>query len=733
MPPPLSSLPDDPARWVTGHELVADDRPGTPDTWDYDTKTHHDWEDPAIRRRLIGTPEELVAVADAVVHQKPLTATYLDGNEIEIVGKNGNVAQHVIVEDLRALVEAVQSHPDVRLAHVDTEKDADGFLHVNRRWITDVDGNELPPHETEPTEPSHLQLWQCIVLKAECSDLDTRIAFYARARFVADALFIGANFADMASFRWMSFAAGTRFDGASFAWDGDFGWAIFAGVARFGGASFAEEASFHSASFAGEAWFNSASFAGRALFRSASFAGLARFHRASFAGQARFASASFAGTAWFTSASFADAATFGSASFAGTAQFGEASFAEEASFHSASFAGEARFGSASFAGEARFGSASFARGAWFDSASFARGAWFGSASFAGYARFVSASFAGEASFDSASFADAARFGSASFAGDAVFAGATINGHMFFTRATIDRRLILGGDRITDATLGPDGRLGFDKLVVRAGATVEVSAEQLQLRHEVPLVVSSGLERWILDSSGTRWRIWALQYFAAAVILPPLSWIDLAWARWPRGRSILMGLGFRTRGRLILGEASEDAGQLSIAASDYNLLRDLFRNQPSTDKQEEICAIRHHDLKRRADVRSIKGWKVDALWQRGKCFFHWLVMRNMLGYLIDPWRIVMTVFVLLGICALIYGVFASESTVLASGNAIPVCEFGLIDRITFGVYFSLTTFVTLGYGDYAPTNWLKVVTGVEALLGVTLLALFTVAWGRKMVR
>ncbi|MDQ7013770.1 MAG: potassium channel family protein [Planctomycetota bacterium] len=59
--------------------------------------------------------------------------------------------------------------------------------------------------------------------------------------------------------------------------------------------------------------------------------------------------------------------------------------------------------------------------------------------------------------------------------------------------------------------------------------------------------------------------------------------------------------------------------------------------------------------------------------------------------------------------------------------------GLLGRARFGLYFSLTTFVTLGYGDYAPTGWFKLVTGFEALFGVTLLALFTVAWGRKMVR
>lgn len=50
-----------------------------------------------------------------------------------------------------------------------------------------------------------------------------------------------------------------------------------------------------------------------------------------------------------------------------------------------------------------------------------------------------------------------------------------------------------------------------------------------------------------------------------------------------------------------------------------------------------------------------------------------------------------------------------------------------------LYFSLTTFVTLGYGDFAPLGWFKLVTGLEALSGVALLALFTVAWGRKLVR
>lgn len=43
--------------------------------------------------------------------------------------------------------------------------------------------------------------------------------------------------------------------------------------------------------------------------------------------------------------------------------------------------------------------------------------------------------------------------------------------------------------------------------------------------------------------------------------------------------------------------------------------------------------------------------------------------------------------------------------------------GFIDCI----YFSLTCYTSLGFGDLAPTGWLRFLAGVEALLGLLLIA------------
>ena len=142
------------------------------------------------------------------------------------------------------------------------------------------------------------------------------------------------------------------------------------------------------------------------------------------------------------------------------------------------FAGDAGFDSASFGGGALFDSASFGGYAGFDSASFAGDAGFDSASFGGDARFGSASFGGIARFGSATFTGAALFVDAEFERDVELNGAHIEHAMYFTGATIHRRLLLGGEREADAIIGPEGRLGFDKLVARAGASVELSLEQL---------------------------------------------------------------------------------------------------------------------------------------------------------------------------------------------------------------------------------------------------------------
>ena len=50
-----------------------------------------------------------------------------------------------------------------------------------------------------------------------------------------------------------------------------------------------------------------------------------------------------------------------------------------------------------------------------------------------------------------------------------------------------------------------------------------------------------------------------------------------------------------------------------------------------------------------------------------------------------------------------------------------------------IYFNLVTYTTLGYGDIIPTGILKLVSGIESLLGTILNTVLLIVLTRKMLR
>jgi hypothetical protein len=58
------------------------------------------------------------------------------------------------------------------------------------------------------------------------------------------------------------------------------------------------------------------------------------------------------------------------------------------------------------------------------------------------------------------------------------------------------------------------------------------------------------------------------------------------------------------------------------------------------------------------------------------------------------------------------------------------QLGIVAR---GFYFSVVTFFTIGYGDFAPSGIARFVAGTEGFMGVFLMAYFTVAFVRKILR
>ena len=711
-PPQWEPRPD---RWAQG------DWEYNPGDWRNDPGKDAPWEDPSTWRRKIGTVEELAAVADAIVRGTEIKEKDPDGDEQVIVGRISTgggilshfIGPHVIIENLKALIQAVQNHPDARLARVETETDEEGFLRVNRRWVEDARGNEL----SEGAEPTELFLWGCVIASTAAAGenywgLDIGIAIRASARFTGMADFSGVIFTGKADFYEARFKGQADFSWASFAEDADFRGGCFSGKADFGGASFAEDADFRGGRFSGKADFGGARFAEDADFYGARFAGEAGFVWIRFAAGADFSEVRFVGKATFTVARFSGKADFSGGRFSGKANFREARFAGEAYFSGARFAEYADFYGACFAGETYFSGARFAEDADFYKARVRR-----------FARLV---------FQGTRFAKSVRFD-----GDENNKRPFIRGKISFTEATLDERFTFHNTRF-----GRHARLNFQNFLARGGATVELDGKQLRLGNPVP-------EDQTLRRIGAALRGWLWFY--------------------NRSGAIMEGADSNK------AELQVRADDIDRAAKDYELLAANYTHQPATDREEDGCRWMAHELRRKAEwfrtkagflsfltepddkaVNRLLGdrkegpllWFLEYVLLILSCFlacfgffagwfiawvWRWLIQRTVVGYLLDWRRTVVSGAVLILAFALIYGCFAGPNTIYYSDDPDLPLRFWNMHPIYNPLYFSVVTFTSLGYGDIQPRGLFKFVTAGEALAGVSLISLFTISWARRMVR
>ena len=59
--------------------------------------------------------------------------------------------------------------------------------------------------------------------------------------------------------------------------------------------------------------------------------------------------------------------------------------------------------------------------------------------------------------------------------------------------------------------------------------------------------------------------------------------------------------------------------------------------------------------------------------------------------------------------------------------------GFFARVFHSLYFSVLTFATLGYGNFEPKEYMRPFIMIEALLGIFMIVLFVLVFGRKMMR
>jgi len=98
----------------------------------------------------------------------------------------------------------------------------------------------------------------------------------------------------------------------------------------------------------------------------------------------------------------------------------------------------------------------------------------------------------------------------------------------------------------------------------------------------------------------------------------------------------------------------------------------------------------------------------------------------------PEDIVSRILIILILCATFYGLF--DKFCLGFINTKDVMFNQEIGSIWNYLYFSVVTFLTIGYGDISPLHWLaRTIAGIEGFLGVFFIAYLTISIFRKFTR
>ena len=436
----------------------------------------------------------------------------------------------------------------------------------------------------------------------------------------------------------------------------------------------------------------------------------------------------------FMGATFAAQAVFRGAVFENGADFGLARFQADASFSGSAFHASGQvsgaFAGVSFSQRADFDLTTFGGAVQFDYATFEGEIRFFRSRFGGHAGFAEAKFLSNAQFEFAAFTDQVDFKSAVFDRAPDFHEASFAGALDFSNANFQEFLDLRHARFAKAA-----RLNVADVRIRASTVlagnVRLTSGQLRQWRWWPPGAQSVIEG---DSAATI-RADSKREFRAALSGRPDAPAQAEARR-------------KHQKKLKLIDA-----KLSAACLQYGVLEENFRAQGDPDSRgaEDFCHYRYHDLWRQT--------------QRHPCnplrWANWLFLKVCFGYGVYPLRILIAGVMLIIFFACIHATscfglvgdnWSVETerlvTVDKAAHSSPGFARGETEQITeivhmsgldgwhrwgMAMYFSITTFTTIGYGDWHPTGWAPVAAATEGLLGVFIMSVFTVSFARKIVR
>lgn len=178
--------------------------------------------------------------------------------------------------------------------------------------------------------------------------------------------------------------------------------------------------------------------------------------------------------------------------------------------------------------------------------------------------------------------------------------------------------------------------------------------------------------------------------------------------------------------LILNQKTSNAS----IAEQFNIIKDNFtKNGQYADEDWAYVYFKRYELAAEKESSLAKSRIPKFLIKIGFALRS-LVFDKMGLFATSPNRVFLSMLVAICLFASIYVSFE----LLDLGHIInSVDAHDKLDIVDKSLYHSSITFFTIGYGDYYPTSWNRLVSAIEGWVGVFLMSYFTVAFVRKILR
>ena len=185
------------------------------------------------------------------------------------------------------------------------------------------------------------------------------------------------------------------------------------------------------------------------------------------------------------------------------------------------------------------------------------------------------------------------------------------------------------------------------------------------------------------------------------------------------------------GRSIIQEEQakklERQGEHKQARDHYEQAEEVYRNLRKASENQGLFNLAGPYLRSELTMRRLQM----PLYSARR--FYSKVVDLFCGYGEDPLRVVIFSLLLIFFCSLFYYFFGlrfeGEYQAFSLHNSFE-------DNVIFfleSLYYSVVTFTTLGYGDFIPVGFSRLVAALEAFTGSFTIALFVVVFVKKMTR